>query len=368
MATQISYTPPALQVIRDEVCYRTPASSDIQRGFHVVSYMAEEEVSRRLETLDGKEVTQYELTACPLTIQKEINDKQVLPLRNKKDLSVVYAVNELNGNGSVTSKYFNIDGTPYLDDVKNLELATDNLNYGSAIVYCHDGNTTVTRTDVWDESRKLVAVIWQDVVGRIIAEPTGILRPGACDLPLDTEVIKQVDNFLENGKPSGKFTTFYRVNVHDNQGAVIYSKTRLADGSDYFSSGRVTAEAIVPPVIGYLRRLTNGEEWESSDRVQSISFAIEYANKNNLIHVITPDSAEPIVLNKLNYNMKWAVDGDADPNLQGIKVKALNGAKALVNWTEQPAMVELLPKKSEIDPLDTEIDIPPMLQGEGYGN
>jgi hypothetical protein len=365
MASQISYTPPALQVIREEVCFRTPASSDVLRGFHVVSYMGDEEVQRKLESLDGTEVKNYELCACPITVQQQINNKQVIVLRNRNTLKLVYAINVVNDNGSVTTTYINIDGSVYEGDINELEIAADNLNYSSPVVFCHEGSTTLTRTDVWDETQKLVAIIWQDAIGKIVAEPTGTLRPGACELPLDTEVLKQVDNLMVNGKPSGEYVTFYRVNVHDNTGAVIFSGQKLANGNSYLPIGKVTFDPIQPPVVAYLRRLTNGETWESSSTVQSASFAIEYVNKNNVIEVTTADSSTPVVFSKLNYKGHWSVDGDKDPNIEGIKISAKNNSKVLVNWTEQPRLIEVVP--SGLDVLDAEIDIPAELEGEGYG-
>jgi hypothetical protein len=203
---------------------------------------------------------------------------------------------------------------------------------------------------------------WQNTIGKIVAEPTGILHPGACELPLDTEVIFQVDNLLENGKPTGKYVTFYRVNVHDNKGSVVHSNQKLADGKNYNPIGKITVEPIIPAVTGYLRRLTNNESWESSDRTQSASFAIEYANSKNIVEVLTPDSQKPILLNKLNYNMKWAVDGDRDPNLQGIKITATGSARVLVNWTQQPELIEISPSNAPIDPLELKIDVPPALE------
>jgi hypothetical protein len=360
MATNISYNPPSLQVIREEVCYRTFASSEVFSGFHVVSYMGEEEVYRKLETLDGKEVAQYELCACPIAIQQHINDKKVLVLQDKSTRTLVYAVNSVNDNGSVNSAYFNIDGSKYTGDTSNLEIASDNLNYTSPVVFCHEGQT-VTRTDVWDEFRNLVTVIWQDAIGRIVSEPTGKLHPGACDLPLDTEVISQIDNLLNDGKITGEYVSFYRVNVHDNRGQVVFSSQKLADGSSYSPIGRITVAPIKPPLLACLRRISGGEIWEGSGSLQSISFAIEYANAKNVVEITTPDSPAPVLLNKLNYKGHWAVDGDSDPNVDGVRIKANGSSKVIINWTEQPKSVEVSPitaAPSSTDPLNVQINIP----------
>jgi hypothetical protein len=369
MTTDISYTPPALQVIREEVCFHTPASSDIKRGFQIVSYMGEEEVSRHLEDLGGTQVAQYELTACPITIQQQINNKQVLVLRNKNTLKLVYAVNTLNEDASVTSIYLNIDGSVYEGNVTELEMAGDNLNYGSAIVFCHNGTDTLTRTDVWDESKKLIAVIWQDTLGKIVDEPAGTLHPGSCELPLDTEVVRQIDNLLENGKATGKYISFYQANVYDSKGVVIYSNQILASGKKYSPIGQVTIEPIIPPITGCADRITNNKSWEANDRTQSIALTLEYANKKNIVEILTPNKSEPTVLNKLNYRIKWGVDGDKDPNIQGIKITARGNASVLVSWTEQPEIIEISAtnSSSNTDPLDAEINVPDELGTENFG-
>jgi hypothetical protein len=362
MSASISYTPPSLQVIRENVCYRIKGNLDILRGFHVITYMGDEEIFRKLENLDGAEVNDFELTACPVVIQQEINDKKVVVLRNRLDKKPVYAVNKLELNGGISTKYFNIDGSDYTGDVNDLELATDNLNYGSAIVYCHDGKNIVTRTDCFDESGQLITIIWQDILGRIISEPKGTLKPGSCDVSLDTEIIPQIDNFLDNEQASGRFATFYRVNVHDQEGSIVFSKTKLADGKDYFPKGLVTKEPIIPPIKAFLTRLSEDQEWKSSRLTQSVSMALEYANKLNPVEVFTGDQDKPVLLTKLNYKMSWGLDGSKDPFLYGIKIKANKKASCLVNWTEQPEIVEMFLSPTEShDPMDDLIDVPPIL-------
>ena len=192
MSTAIRYSPPAPQVLRNDVCYRTPASPDVLHGFLSVTLMADEEVSRRLEDLTGADVPTYTLCPCPIDIVQQINNKTVLVLRNRVTLAMVYCVNVVNDNGSVSSTYWDVNGNLYTGDVTQLDILGDNLNYGAAIVFCEAGVNTVTRTDVWDETRALVAVIWQDTLGAVIAEPTGQLAPGSCELPLDTEIIRLV--------------------------------------------------------------------------------------------------------------------------------------------------------------------------------
>ena len=287
MPSAIQYTPPSPQVLRSDVCYRTPASSDVLHGFLITTYMADEEVSKRLEDFSGGEVSTYTLCACPIDVVQQVSAKQVLVLRNRVTQQLVYAVNTVNENGSVTTAYWDIDGTEYTGSTTLLEVAADNLNFGTATLFCEAGVNSVTRTDVWDESRNLVAVIWQDMLGTVIAEPTGQLTPGSCDLPLDTEVIPQVDNMFENGRASGRYVPFYQVNLYDNQGHTIYSNSTLANGVAYSPQGTVTATPIVPPLVAKNRRLTAGEIWQASELVQSIAWAIEYANRTNSVEITT---------------------------------------------------------------------------------
>jgi hypothetical protein len=343
MPTAIRYSPPSPQVLRNDVCYRTPSSADVLHGFLSVTLMADEEVSRRLEALDGAEVPIYELCPCPIDIVQQITNKTVLVLRNRVTAILVYCVNVVNDNGSVTSTYWNINGTLYTGDVTQLDLVGDNLNYGAAIVFCEAGINSVTRTDVWDEQRNLVAIIWQDMLGAIISEPTGALTPGSCELPLDTEIITQTDNLLENGRPSGRYVPFYRVNLFDNQGRSLYSNQTTANGIAYTPQGKVTAEPIVPPLVGKNRRITAGQAWEATNLVQSIAWAVEYANRANVVEITTPDSPAPVVYDRLNYSGDWSVDGSQDPYLQGIKITAFGTAKVVLSWTEQPLLEEVSP-------------------------
>lgn len=344
MSTAIRYTPPSPQVTRDEVCYRTPASAEVQHGFLILTFMADEEIARRLESLAGTVVENYTLCPCPIQIQQVLNDKQVLVLRNRTNQRVVYAVNTVNDNGTVSTVYYNLDGTPYTGNINDLELAADNLNYGSPTIFCEAGINTVTRTDVWDEARNLVAVIWQDMLGVVIAEPQGVLTPGSCELPLDTEVIPQIDNILENGRASGQYVPFYRMNVYDNLGNTIYSNQALADGTAYTPQGTVTVQPIIPPIKLFNRRLTTGEIWETTPLVQSIAFAIEYANRTNVVEIMTPGSLDPVVYDKLNYEGSWSVDGDNDSFLEGLRIKANGSSKVLLTWTEQPLLMEVEPE------------------------
>ena len=343
MSVAIRYSPPAPQVLRNDVCYRTPASADVLHGFLSVTLMADEEVSRRLEDLTGAEVPNYALCACPIDIVQQINNKSVLILRNRLTLVLIYCVNVVNDNGSVTSTYWNIDGTLYTGDVTQLDILGDNLNYGSAIVFCEAGVNSVTRTDVWDESRQLVAVIWQDMLGAIIPEPTGALTPGSCELPLDTEIITQIDNLLVDGRPSGQYIPFYRINLFDNQGRIIYSNQSVANGVAYNPQGRVTVEPIVPPLVGKNRRITAGQVWEASSITQSIAWAIEYANRANVVEITTPDNPFPVTYDRLNYSGDWSVDGSQDPYLEGIRIRAAGLAKVVLSWTEQARLEEVDP-------------------------
>lgn len=361
MSTQIQYTPPAIQVTRDDVCYVSPDSADVKHGFLVCTYMGDEKINSSLESDSGAILTAYQLTACPIVIQSQINDKKVVVLRDRTNFAVVYAVQSLNDNGTISTAYFNIDTTPYAGNINNLELAGDTLNYSSPVVFCHNGVNSVTRTDIWDETRNLVAVVWQNMLGAIVVEPVGTIVPGSCSLPLDTELIAQVDNQLNpNSSVSGRFSYFYRVNVHDNQGNVIYSQAKLSNGVNYTPTGRVSTSPLIPPIVSGIKRITAGDEWQTSELIQSIAFTVEYANKTNQVEITAPESNVPVYLDRLNYSGNWSVDGDGDDCLLGVKVKANGAARVLITYTSQPRLIEVNPTVG-LDPLDTIILVPAVL-------
>jgi hypothetical protein len=341
MASSIEYTPPSIQVTRDSVCYTSPASNDVKHGFLITTYMGDEDLGSVLEAFDGTAVSEYTLTACPIIIQNQLNDKKVVVLRDRTNQAVVYGVQTLNDNGTVSTSYFNIDGTPFTGSINNLELANDILNYSSPVVFCHNGTTTVTRTDVWDERQTLVAVIWQDIKGLVVTEPSGTLTPGSCSLPLDTEVIPQVDNELVNNKLTGRYAKFYRVNVHDNAGNVVYSRVKLSNGTNYTPVGKVSSDVLIPPVQAGLKRVTGGDIWAADATTQSVSFTVEYANSANTVEISTDEGTT--VLNKLNYRAGWSVDGDNDAHVKGVSIKANATSKVLVAYTKQPELIEVDP-------------------------
>jgi hypothetical protein len=362
MSAAIQYTPPAIQVTRDDVCYLTPDSAEVQHGFLVVTYMGDEKLNSALESGSGALVPTYELTACPIIIQNQLNDKKVVVLRDRTTLAVVYGSQTLNSNGTVSTLYFNIDSTPYTGNINNLELAGDVLNYSSPTVFCQNGVNTITRTDIWDERRNLIAVVWQNMLGGIIPEPTSSeLVAGSCNLTLDTEIITQVDNRLNpNSSISGTYCYFYRVNVHDSQGNIVYSRTKLSNGANYTPIGKVSTQPLMPPVTAGMQRLTAGQEWISDELTQSVAFAVEYANLNNRVEVTAPDSNIPVYLDRINYHGHWSVDGDNDACLLGVKIRAIGTSKAIISYTKQPQLIEVDPTVG-LDPLDSIIPVPPIL-------
>lgn len=374
MSTGIHYCPPAPQVNRSPVCYQV-GTGPVLHGFEFITYIGEEEVERRIESLERATVTGAVLAACPVEIVQNVNNKTVIVMKNRITNVLVYAVQVINTDASVTTTYWNIGGDTYIGDIDDLDIYEgDKLNYTAPVVFCVDGQTSVTRTDVWDEDRHLVTSIWQDLLGAIVPEPTGTLKAGACDLVLDVEVISQVDNILDSGEITGRYVNFYRVNVFDSTGTVVYSKMELANGTMYTPVGRVTVSPIVPGLVAGIKELsTNGETWEITNRlVQSLAITGRLLTRNKTAVVTTPKGS--IILDSPCFEANWSVDGSADPYLKGFKVEVRNGARLYINWTEQLELIdvtELVMGGSgygygPTDPLDHLIPTPDDLSGSGY--
>ena len=350
MSTAIRHNLPSPQVTRNEVCFRTPVSSDVQHGFLLTTYMGEKEIARRLESFAGVEVPTFELCACPVQIGQQIENRQIRVMKDRVSLGLAYAVSSVNPDGSVSTNYTNIDGTPYTGDVSLLDIITDGINFNAPVVFCEAGVRTVTRTDVWNEAQHLVAIIWQDMLGTVIPEPPGQLMPGSCEVPLDTEIIPLIDNLFENGHASGRYTPFWQINLYDSQGRVWRSNPTLADGVPYTPQGQVTSEPIVPPIKSRIARITNGQSWEITNQlIQSAAWAIEVANPLNSIDIAVP--GDPLFqCFSIHYDGEWSVDGDRDSFLEtGLKITANGEASAVVSWSEQPLLIEVAPVVTQAD-------------------
>ncbi|MCC5618114.1 hypothetical protein LC605_24115 [Nostoc sp. CHAB 5836] len=359
MATSIQYDP-NFQVTRDHVCYLTPENSNVQQGFLIKNYVDDEDLHNdRLEALDGSIIENYTLTPCPIVIQTAISNKKVFVLRVRNSNILVFLIQVLNDNGTFTNNYFHLDGSVYIGDITSLEIAGDSLNYSSPTIFCHNGTDTISRTDVWDEARNLVAVIWQNTLGAIIGEPTnGSLVAGSCNLPLDTELILQYDNQLNpNGSPSGRYCPIVNVLVFNSNGTVIYSRVKLKNGVDYVPVGSVSSQPLIPPVVDGLVGITNGEEFVPPDTTQSLAMTIEYANDNNQIEVYSPATDKSEYFKKIRYHISWSVDGNHTSLVAG-KIKAYGRARARISYTIRPPLVQI---DEGLNPLDAIIPVPAIL-------
>ena len=97
--------------------------------------------------------------------------------------------------------------------------------------------------------------------------------------------------------------------------------------------------------MGKNRRITAGQTWEATNIVQSIAWAIEYANRTNVVEITTPDSAVPVVYDRTCYEGDWSVDGSQDPYLEGIRIRAAGLSRVILSWTEQPLLEEVDPAR-----------------------
>jgi hypothetical protein len=358
LATSIQYDP-SVQVVRDHVCYLTPGSADVQQGFLLTTYIDAESVNTQLQTLDGSLLeTNYTLTACPIVIQTAISNKQVYVFKIKNTDILVFLIQILNDNGTFTNNYYNIDGSIYIGDTTNLILVGINLSYSSPTIFCHNGTDTISRTDVWDADRNLVAVIWQNTLGAIIPEPTGgNLQAGSCNLPLDTELILQFDNQLNpDGSPSGRYCPIINVLLFNNNGVVIYNAIKLKNGTNYVPVGEISSEPLPPPVITGIKKLTQNQEFIPPETTQSVALTVVYANTSNQIEVFSPASNTSEFLDRIRFHMYWTVDEAGKFN--SGRIRANRNSIAMVTWTERARMVQI---EGGLNPLDGLIPVPGIL-------
>jgi hypothetical protein len=253
-----------------------------------------------------------------------------------KDGHIVYAVKTINANGSTSTEYTNADGSEYTGPLNELTLCNDRDYVITApLLFCLDSTDAVTRSNMLDENGQLVRSIWQDARGNIIAEPTGALRAGSCELPITTEVEDWIDNLVENGEISGKYVRYFQVRLLSPNGSSVTNSPALYGGGSYSPIGVRSRQPLLPPVSHKSIRLTDGESWAANVNTQSSSFGIEWATPTDKVTAYGVEYTYP------GPTGDGSVDGNDDPNIKSPGIQAIGNARCLVNYSWQNPLVDM---------------------------
>jgi hypothetical protein len=360
MASSIEYIPQQPKVDLNNVCYKTSPTGDIHHGFLRSVTLGEEALLAEIVQLVGSEfqaVPGAVQTDCPMggsgpTTTTIFNN--IVFFRHRVTNVLVYSILIV---GTVNFTYYNIDGSLYLGDVQDLDIAGDVLNYSSPELLCANGTESLTRVDVWNEHREKLVSIWQDLRGNIISEPIGTLKAGSCDRPMTVEALELVDNFRDtDNDPTGQHVLYMQWIVSEPSGAIATSTPRLDTGAAYLPIGITSRTPLLPPLKSRTLRLTNNQTWKGDKTCQSYGWATERCSTAN------PVSIGDTELTAMTYKGGDSVDGSDDPYIETPLIKAWNQAKVLITHKSQPRLINVtgLPLA---DILDTLIPIPDDLTG-----